>query len=123
MRSNVVIMSCHFVTWKCLPREARPKLSSQRAAADLQSLCTACCTGTVIAYRHLDALPAWLQSAVRTYLSQDDRSAASVAETTPLSKHVAYKLDYWCAAPMVCMPIASAVAAPPSEIAGCKRTD
>ena len=43
-------------------------------------------------------MPPWLQAAVRRYLSQDDRSAASVAETTPLSKHVAYKLDYWCAA-------------------------
>ena len=55
----------------------------------------ACCVGSVMAWRRLDTLPLWLQMAVRHYLSQDDRSAASVAATTPLSKHVAYKLDYW----------------------------
>ncbi|KAK9813412.1 hypothetical protein WJX73_006994 [Symbiochloris irregularis] len=54
-----------------------------------------CCVGTVLAWKHLDTLPQWMQQMVRSYLSFEDKSAASVAQTSPLSKHVAYKLDYW----------------------------
>lgn len=61
-----------------------------------------CVVGTVLAWRRLDTLPQWLQAGVRGYMALDDRSAASVPGTTPLSKHVAYKLDYWSAPPHFC---------------------
>ena len=53
------------------------------------------CIGVTFAWRHLDTLPEWIQLVVRKYISFEDRSAASLAESTLLSKLVAYKLDYW----------------------------
>ena len=45
----------------------------------------------------LDSLPLVVQSFIRSFISQDDRSAASIAASTTLSRHVAYKMDYLCA--------------------------
>ena len=48
-----------------------------------------------------------VQSVIRNFISQDDRSAASIAASTSLSKHVAYKMDYWCALPQQGRPCLS----------------
>ena len=54
-----------------------------------------CVTAGLYTWHNLDALPTVVQTFIRGFISRDDKSAASIAASTSLSKHVAYKMDYW----------------------------
>lgn len=58
-------------------------------------LCAGCVTAGLYTWSNLDALPLPVQTFIRGFISRDDKSAASIAASTSLSKHVAYKMDYW----------------------------